>query len=144
MDPLFTFNSHPLRPPSPNTQHSNPYCTPAFGGSTFRKGKAGIEGANLADNPSTVRTRPLRSHSLKREKENRQQCQQRDSVDGELGTAAKKVEKNGVGEVDFLAFSFRYSHQLPSGNPAATIRGRSTLTRKDREMRVPHLGLDGG
>jgi hypothetical protein len=83
MDPLFTFNSHPLRPPSPGIKHPQPQRTPTLRGSNSRKGKVTIEGVNHANHPNSVRSRPLRSHSLRREKENRLQCEQRDSLDGE-------------------------------------------------------------
>lgn len=142
MDPLFTFNSQPLRPPSPTTKHSHHQHAAASAGNTSRKGKTDIDGANIAIPSSGVRTRPLRSHSLRREKEKRVECEQWDSADRDLGQAAQKLEKKIEGEMDLLTFSFRYSHQLPPNDPATTTRGKSALdTLKDRRMRVPQLGL---
>lgn len=142
MNPLFTFNSQPLRPPSPATKHSHHQNAPAFRANNTQRGKADIDRVNLGIPPCAVRIRPLRSHSLRREKENRADCEQRDLLDGEFGQASKKGEKKIGGEADLLAFSFRYSHQLPPGEPAVTMRGKTALdTPRDRRMRVPQLGL---
>jgi hypothetical protein len=83
MDPLFTFNSQQLRPPSPYARPRPPHDPPASMKPFNGHSREDLGEADIAGHPNALRPRHPRRHSFHRQKENRQRAEASSALEGE-------------------------------------------------------------